>query len=225
MDHITSSYWCHIGPFKKLQAFTYRKVGAFLEEYKSATPTGRPNAVYDLSIMNVVKVPKSKKFPYDAFALQPRQSSPALTLIAPNATVCNEWAEAINADYEAYGAGRRKDNCPAALIAPIRRRHMSLLRTKSNGTIREDAASLFRERQPAYAQPCRSGAVSVSRVLTGIDLSARLLRHVLQGARRQHALQRALPDHWHPAPARDGRCACALVRDHDHATCGVTCGG
>ena len=56
-------------------------------------------------------------------------------LVAPNAEAKQRWFTAIQHDYEAFGAGRRKDNCPAALIAPIRRRHMSLMRTKSGNAL------------------------------------------------------------------------------------------
>ena len=57
--------------------------------------------------------------------------STEIVFMAPTLMEKQRWSNAIQRDYEAYGAGRRKDNCPAALIAPIRRRHMSLQRTRS----------------------------------------------------------------------------------------------
>ena len=49
------------GPFRTLQAFTYQKVGTFLEEYKGEVTPARLNAVYDLSIASVRNISEARK--------------------------------------------------------------------------------------------------------------------------------------------------------------------
>jgi hypothetical protein len=79
-----------------------------------------------------------------------------LTLVAPSVADKERWAKCVQQDYDAFGPDKLRDNCPAALIAPIRRRHMSMQRTKSGNAMEQFA----KQTSAQYARSLARGGLT-----------------------------------------------------------------